>query len=96
MNRKVALLGGMVLVAFTIVSAAPTIGSAFAQNCSATDKINGTTADDAKKRMEAAGYAQVQDLRKGCDNAWHGSAIKDGTRVNVVWNAEGAVLTEGN
>jgi hypothetical protein len=64
--------------------------------CSASDVINATTANDAVRRIESAGYTQVQDLSKSCDNAWHGTAVLNGTRLRVVWTGEGRVLTEGD
>jgi len=64
--------------------------------CDAGDKIDKTTADDARKKIEAAGYRQVRNLRKGCDNFWHASAMKDSNAVNVVLSPQGEVTTEGD
>jgi hypothetical protein len=64
--------------------------------CEPGDKINGTTAAQARKKIEAAGYRKVGDLKKGCDNSWHGTAEKDGGRVHVVLNPQGLVLPEGD
>jgi hypothetical protein len=64
--------------------------------CSPHDVINSTSAADATRAIEQAGYAKVQVYAKGCDNAWHGHAALNGHHVNVVWNGEGQVLTEGN
>lgn len=65
-------------------------------NCEPGDKIDATTAAQARKKIEAAGYRKVGDLKKGCDNSWHGSAEKDGGRVHVVLNPQGLVLPEGD
>ena len=97
MPRKLGLVASIVSLALTLPSTPSLLSPAFAVgNCAPTDKINNTTADDARKRMEEAGYTQVHDLRKGCDNAWHATAMKDGVQVFVVWNKEGQVLTEGD
>jgi hypothetical protein len=64
--------------------------------CMPGERIDGTTADQAKRKIEAAGYADVHDLSKGCDNYWHGQAMKDGAAVNVVLSPQGQVLTEGS
>jgi hypothetical protein len=64
--------------------------------CSPGDKIDGSTADEAKHKIEAAGYTQVSDLKKGCDNYWHAIAMKDGASVGVVVSPQGEVMTEGN
>jgi hypothetical protein len=63
--------------------------------CSASDKIDGSTADSARRKMTAAGYRQVRDLKKGCDNYWHGKAVKDGGATNVVLSPRGDVMPEG-
>jgi hypothetical protein len=82
-----------------IFVAALTLAFAISQSasaaCSAGDRIDGTTADYAKGKFEAAGYAQVRDLTKGCDNFWHGKAMKDGVDVNVLLTPEGEVMQEG-
>jgi hypothetical protein len=64
--------------------------------CMAGDKIDKTTATDAKKKIEAAGYAKVSGLMKACDNFWHGKAMKAGAAVNVVLSPQGEVMTEGD
>ena len=82
-----------------IFVAALTLAFAISQSasaaCSAGDRIDGTTAGYAKEKFEAAGYGQVRDLRKGCDNFWHGKAIKDGVYVNDLLTPEGEVMQEG-
>lgn len=94
MRHRTSLLIGSMLV-LTAALAAPIAGIAYAA-CSASDVINATTASDAAKQMESAGYSQVQDLAKSCDNAWHGTAVLNGSRARVVWTGEGQVLPEGN
>jgi hypothetical protein len=64
--------------------------------CSPSDRIDGTTADMAKHRIEQAGYSQVTDLSKGCDNYWHAIAMKNGASVGVVVSPTGEVMTEGS
>jgi hypothetical protein len=65
-------------------------------NCAASDKIDGTTANDARKKMEAAGFTDVTALYKGCDNVWHGQARASGNAVNVMVGPDGVVRQEGN
>jgi len=64
--------------------------------CDPEDKPDKTTATDARKKLEAAGYRQVGDLKKGCDNVWHASATKDGKPVAVLVTADGQVMLETN
>jgi hypothetical protein len=72
------------------------VSVARASGCDAGDKIDGSTADAAKKKIESAGFQQVSDLKKGCDNFWHGKAVKDGSESHVVLTPQGQVAREGN
>ena len=83
---------GVYALAAVLVLAA---GPAWA-DCSSGDRIDGTTADQAKHKIEAAGYGQVSGLKKGCDNYWHAIAMKDGASVGVVVSQTGEVMTEGS
>ena len=65
-------------------------------NCDPGDKIDGSTANDARKKMEAAGYTDVTALYKGCDNVWHGQARANGNAVNVMVGPDGVVRQEGS
>ena len=95
MSTRINLLVGSFLAALAAGSAAPIVDNALAI-CSPNDPVNGTTATDAMRAMERAGYSQVQVYAKGCDSAWHAHAIQNDIPVNVVWNREGQVLTEGD
>lgn len=102
----------MVLAASAaLLAAAPSVPPAAAQtqtlsptqmptqmrnNCAPEDKIDSSTLPQAKRKMEAAGYTQVKDLRKGCDNYWHGSAMKNGSEVYIVLSPAGQVMQEGD
>jgi hypothetical protein len=74
----------------------PFASGAQASGCDAGAKIDRSSADSAKKAMTKAGYLQIHDLKKGCDNFWHGQAIKDGQAVRIVLSPKGQVDTEGN
>ncbi len=63
--------------------------------CLASDRIDNTTAGEARHRIEAAGYRDVHDMFKGCDNYWHSTAMKDGQRVYVGVSPQGEILHEG-
>lgn len=64
--------------------------------CAPGERVDGSTADDARKKMMAAGFTDVHDFRKGCDNAWHAQAIKNGKSANVVLLPNGHVMEEGD
>ena len=88
MHWKAGIFG---LAALVAVAAGPAWAG-----CYANHKIDGSTASDARQKIEAAGYEQVRDLRKGCDNYWHGTARKDGAVVNVVLSPQGDVIVGGS
>jgi hypothetical protein len=66
------------------MAAGPLSTGARADACLATDVIDGSTADQAAQKMQAAGFTQPQDLKKGCDNYWYARALQNGTPVDVV------------
>jgi peptidase YpeB-like protein len=85
----------LTLVFATALSGSLGVADSARAACDAGDKIDKTTVNDARQKIEAAGYRQVRQLTKGCDNFWHGSATKDGTMVYVVVSPQGKVMTEG-
>jgi hypothetical protein len=66
-----------------------------AGNCPAEDRIDGSTAEQAKRKFEKAGYSSVKELRKGCDNFWRAMAVKDGKPVRVVLSLTGEIMLDG-
>lgn len=83
------------LIALVVASGPQAVGTAHAA-CAPEDRIDGSTADQAKAKMEAEGYRAVSDLKKGCDNYWHAKAVKDGAQVGIVLSPQGLVRTEGD
>ena len=59
-------------------------------------KFDATTADQAKKKMEAAGYTRVTGLRKGYDAVWHAMASKGAGQVRIALTPDGKVFEEGD
>ena len=64
--------------------------AAWAAACEPTDKIDGSTVDTARQKIEEAGYRQVRNLKKGGGNFWHGKA------VDIVLSPQGSVMVEGD
>lgn len=64
--------------------------------CLYGEVIDGTTADDAKRHIEQAGYMNVTGLKKSCDNFWHGRATLNGVTTNVLVTPDGRVRPEGD
>ena len=94
-HSRTIILAVSIAAALVALSSQPVVHSANAA-CLPDDKVNNTTAQDATMAMKKAGYTQIKILAKGCDNAWHASAMLDGKPVFVVWNREGQVVTEGD
>jgi hypothetical protein len=94
-HSRAVILAASIAAALVALSARPAVNTVYAA-CLPDDKVNNTTAQDATRAMEKAGYTQIKILAKGCDNAWHASAMLDGKPVFVVWNREGQVVTEGD
>lgn len=63
-------------------------------NCEFGERIDGSSATDAKRRIESAGFQNVRELRKGCDNVWHARASAYGADVNVALSPDGQVMRE--
>jgi hypothetical protein len=64
--------------------------------CAAGDKIDSSTVASATKKIEAAGYSRVHELKKGCDNVWHAQAMKGGAATHVALTPSGQVYQEQN
>ena len=64
--------------------------------CHFGEVIDGSTADDARRKIEAAGFTEVRALKKSCDNFWHGKATLTGRPVNVVLSPSGKVMLESD
>jgi len=65
-------------------------------NCAAGEKIDASTAEQARAKLEAAGYTNITGLEKGCDNVWHAQATNGGNPVNVMVAPDGSVNQETN
>ncbi|HXP75574.1 MAG TPA: hypothetical protein VN823_15625 [Stellaceae bacterium] len=100
MNKAMAQgIGAAVIAAGLMIAPVflgPTSFTAARAACEPGDKVDATTADQARKRAEGAGYTQVHMLRKGCDNVWHGTGLKSGASVNLAVLPSGEVAPEGD
>jgi hypothetical protein len=52
------------------------------------------TMDQAKSRIEEAGYSSVSGLRKEPKGAWRANAVKDGQPMTVTLDANGTVVAK--
>lgn len=63
-------------------------------NCDPGERIDGSTAADAKRKLEAAGITNVSGLKKGCDNVWHAKGMHQGQLVGVALSPQGQIIGE--
>ena len=96
MQWKGAFFSAAALVIVAAAAVPQAVSVARDSGCEAGDKIDSSTADEARKKMERAGFQQVRDLKKGCDNFWHAIAVKDGRESHVVLTPQGEVMREGD
>ena len=92
-------IGAAVLAASLLIGPAllgPSSFTAARAACDPGDRIDATTAEMAAKRTQGAGYSHVQMEHKGCDNVWHGFAMKDGATGRVAVSPAGEVMPEGD
>jgi hypothetical protein len=89
------LAAATALVALSVAPVSPFLQSAQAA-CDAGDRIDRSTAADAQKMIQRAGYSGVSELKKSCDNSWHGKALKDGQQIRVVLTPQGQIIPEGD
>lgn len=64
--------------------------------CNYGEVIDSSTPEQAKAKIEAAGYSAVIVRSKGCDNVWHATGIYGGVRSNVALIPDGQVKPDGN
>jgi hypothetical protein len=77
------------------VAAALLAGPAFAA-CEFGERVDGVSADQARQKIEKAGYRQVRMLKKGCDSVWHGTAVQNGVQVRVLVTPQNVVMLEND
>lgn len=63
--------------------------------CFSDEKIDASSLGSARKKMETAGFSQIHDLKKGCDNFWHATSMREGEQINIVLSPQGQVMVEG-
>ena len=95
---------GVLTVAVSLCATAPV----YAQNspnvedptivhgCHYGEVIDSSTPEQARAKMEAAGYSAVTILSKGCDNVWHGVGMYGGAATHINLAPDGQVKPEGD
>ncbi len=96
MRWNLSVVAAVVVLVAGAVGAGPQVIGAAHAACAPDEKIDSSTAEQARKKIEAAGFHEVRDLNKSCDNHWHGKAMKGGQPVRVVLSPQGQLQTEGD
>jgi putative membrane protein len=87
---KRAILGlGLVIAA---AAGAQTVQAPSTANVPAENPAG--AAATAQKRIERDGYTNIQNLAKGEDGLWRGTAQRDGTQVQVTVDRSGNVTVQ--
>ena len=94
MKARIASAVAALMVAAAVAIPGILGGGIAVAACDPGTRIDASTANDAKRRFEAAGYRQVRVLRKGCDNFWHGMGVKGGAKSRIVLSPSGEVMPE--
>jgi len=96
MSRKLLVLACLSALAIIDHPAAPFHSQPARAACEPDEKRDKTTVEDTRKILQKAGYTNARNWRKGCDNTWHATAVKDGAEVNVAVTPDGRVVREGD
>jgi hypothetical protein len=79
---------GVLLLALIGLS---TSASAQTPQTPSTKNQSAATAAGVAARMQAQGYAEIQNLHRGPDGKWVGQATRNGVPVTVTTDSEGKV-----
>ena len=88
-----ALTGLAIATAAFIFPAVHIMAPAYAA-CEPGEKIDKSTADDARKKLTKAGFPKLTDLKKGCDSFWHATALKGNDTLYLALSPQGEVMIE--
>jgi hypothetical protein len=67
--------------------------SPMATTSTAQPEITNYTESQARDRVKNQGYAEIGDLTQDNQMAWHGTAEKDGKRINFSLGTDGKIVT---
>jgi hypothetical protein len=77
-----AVATGVVTIAAPVAKADTT--AELASNCPASTTFDNTTPEQARAKIAAANYWNIEDLRKNCDNTWEATAMYNGQVMRVL------------
>jgi hypothetical protein len=73
----------------------PAVATPDTSNAAApVEGANSFTEEQAKERIEAAGFADVADLKLDDKGVWQAKAMKDGKSVSVAMDYQGNVVSK--
>ena len=77
-------------------STTPSVTAAISQSAPPVPGANSFTEDQAKSRIQDAGYTDVSALTKDDQGIWRGTASKDGKSTAVALDYQGNVVAGTN
>lgn len=95
MSIRSSCLVAVASLAVSFGAGAQVVPSDQIAGCFSEEKIDGSSLSSAKKKMEMAGFGEIRDLKKGCDNFWHATSVREGEQINIVLSPQGQVMVEG-
>lgn len=93
MSNKHAIIifaSGLLIVSIASAQTPPS------PRCDPGDRIDGSSTESAREKLNQAGFTQVTQLKKACDNFWHSRAMKDGKPVNVLLTPRGQAVIDSD
>jgi hypothetical protein len=95
-DRTLPPVAVALVLVLALIGPTRSAGAVESPDCFAEDRIDSSSVETARIKIEKAGFTQVRDLKKGCDNFWHGEAIRNGLKILIVLTPQGKVLVEGD
>lgn len=92
----IAALTGTGCFAAALPMASPFFITQARAECDPGTRIDRTTVENIRAKLVKAGYQNPLHLRKGCDNAWHGTATRAGQAINVAVLPDGHIVEDGD
>ncbi|CCG42410.1 hypothetical protein [Magnetospirillum molischianum] len=96
MAIKSKLMIAVTSLSIALLSTVPASSQDRPPGCAPGDRIDASSIEAAQGKIKKAGYRQISSLKKGCDNFWHGTAVRDGQTIHIVLTPKGEVIVEGN
>ena len=96
MRTRLVLVAALASLGFIALASGSAVIAPAHAACVPGTRIDKTKVEDTRDKLIKAGYKNPLHLRKGCDNAWHGTAIRDKKQINIAVTADGHIVHDGD